>query len=195
MDVKLILGSQSPRRKEILSYFSLPFVQIPSLFNEDSIQYAGDPKNYATTLSQHKAHELASRFPEYVILTADTIVHLNGKVYNKPGNPLEAQQMLKDFSGNWQEVYTAVTVRRHDTFFSDIEETRILFHNLTDAQITHYHKSCNSLDKAGGYSIQHSGGLIVSRMEGCYDNVLGLPINTLRKLLLKMGIDLWLYLK
>jgi septum formation protein len=192
--MRLILGSQSPRRKEILSYFAIPFVQIPSAFNEESVEFLGDPINYAQELSLKKAQEIAPRFPGDVVLTADTVVYLDGKIFNKPKSEQEAFDMLRCFSGRWQQVFSAVTVQKNQKSFSACEETKILFHPLTDEQIRLYHQSISFSDKAGGYAIQGAGSILVSRIDGCYYNVMGLPINVVKDLLLNVGIDLWKHL-
>ena len=191
----IILGSQSPKRREILGHFSIPFVVVPSAFDEESIPYEGNPGQHALILSQKKNEVLQKQYPNEVILTADSVVYSDGKLYNKPANEEEAFSFLSAFSGKWQSVFTGVTVSRGPMVYSDIEETKILVNNLTPEQIKKFHSSIFTLDKAGGYTIEKSGILIVSRLEGCYDNVLGLPINTTRKLLLKVGIDLWDFLK
>ncbi len=191
----IILGSQSPKRREILGHFSIPFVVVPSDFDEESIPYEGNPGQHALILSQKKNEVLQKQYPNEVILTADSVVYSDGKLYNKPANEEEAFSFLSAFSGKWQSVFTGVTVSRGPLVYSDIEETKILVNNLTPEQIKKFHSSIFTLDKAGGYTIEKSGILIVSRLEGCYDNVLGLPINTTRKLLLKVGIDLWDFLK
>lgn len=193
--MKIILGSQSPRRREIMSFFSLPFIQVASDFDEDSIPFEGNPAKHAMLLSRKKAETLSVRFPKDVILTADSVVFCKGKLYNKPRDEHEAADFLTTFSGNWQSITTGVTVRRGPEVYTDFEETKLLFHTLTPDQINKFHTHCYFLDKAGGYAIEKSGNLIVSRMEGCYYNVMGLPINTVQKLLLKAGIDLWDFLK
>jgi septum formation protein len=190
----LILGSQSERRKEILSYFSLPFVQIPSHFDEAKIEFLGDPKQYAMTLSSKKADTLAEQFQDRLILTADTVVFFKEKIYNKPTSKEHAHAMVKSLAGHWHTVVTAVTVRQSNVIVTDCEETRILLQPLTDAQINVYHSCCHFLDKAGGYAIQKGGSMIVSQIEGCYYNVMGLPVGLIRTLLLGFGIDLWDYL-
>ncbi len=193
--MQIVLGSQSPRRKEIMSFFSLPFVQVPSNFDEESVPFAGDPARHAITLSQKKAETLSSRFPKEVILTADSVVFYGGKLFNKPADEKEAFDILRLLCGNWHQVFTGVTVRQGEKSFSAFEETKLLFKKLSDAEIEKFHRHCYFLDKAGGYAIEKSGNLIVDRIEGCYYNVLGLPINKTRDLLLKLGIDLWDFLK
>lgn len=193
--MQIILGSQSPRRREILEYFSLPFVQVASEFDEDSIPFKGDPAAHATLLSQKKAETLAKRYPKDVILTADSVVFCKGKLYNKPADEHEAFQFLSKICGEWQQVITGVTARRGSEIHSGHEETKLLLNRLSPEQIRKFHSHCYFLDKAGGYAIEKSGNLIVSRIEGCYYNVLGLPIQVTRNLLLKLGIDLWDFLK
>lgn len=192
--MQIILGSASPRRREIMGYFSLPFIQVPSNFDEESIEYQGDPAAYATTLSQKKAAVLAEGYSKEIILTADSVVFCDGRLYNKPANEKEAFRYLEELGGRWHSVYTGITVRKGSQTYSAHEETRLLFHKLTPEQIQKFHRHCYFLDKAGGYAIEKSGNLIVSRIEGCYYNVLGLPINTTRNLLLNVGIDLWDFL-
>lgn len=191
----LILGSQSPRRREILGYFSLPFVAISPNFDEEALPFTGDPILYAQTLAKGKAESLASQYRDHLILTADTIVYRGGKIYGKPAGPDEAFNFLKELSGHWHQVYTAVHLIHPHGSLSGIEETKVLFNELSDKQIHSYYRNLPYEDKAGGYSIQGAGGVIVKRIEGCYYNVMGLPINTVRDLFNQVGIELWDYLK
>lgn len=185
--MRITLASTSPRRKEILSYFTLPFeVKAPN-FEEKSIPFGGDPIAYASALAQGKARSLEADSP---VLGADTIVVHRGQVFGKPANDEEAFENLCILSGQWHSVITAVS----DGTTTLTEETRVLFRRLTPDQIRRYVKAIKSSDKAGGYAIQMSGSLIVQRIEGCYYNVLGLPIGALHDLLLTQGIDLWDYL-
>lgn len=192
---QLVLGSQSPRRKEILGYFSLPFTQATPPFDEEAVPYHGNPIAYATELSSGKALSLAPRFSTEIILTADTIVWKEGKLYGKPRNSAEAFEFLSELAGSWHSVFTAVTVKKGDKLWSGTEETRVLFNALSPDEIRHYYTKLHLSDKAGGYAVQMAGGLAINRIEGCYYNVMGLPINTVRRLLLNAGVDLWDYLK
>lgn len=192
--MKLILGSQSPRRKEILEFFSIPFTQAPPSFDEEAVPFNGDPEEYVRTLSQGKGKALLAKFPDSVILTADTVVFHNGKVYNKPKDREEAFQNLVELAGQWHSVYTGVTILNQDKVVSQVEETRVLFNELTPQQIDHYLAQIPWADKAGGYAIQMSGGLIVKKIDGCYYNVKGLPINTVDQLLRHFGFALWEHL-
>lgn len=190
----VILGSGSPRRKEILSYFSLPFIQKSSDFDEESIPFEQDPEKYVTTIARGKAEALARAFPEDIILTADTTVFCEGKIYNKPRSEEEACEAINSLVGRWHLVYTGVVVRQNEREYYQAEGSRVLFNQLNKEQVRHYISKTRWQDKAGGYAIQMAGGLLVRKIDGCYYNILGLPINTLEWLLKHVGIELWDYL-
>jgi septum formation protein len=192
--MRVILGSQSPRRREILSYFSLPFEQHSPHFAEERVPFNGDPILYASTLSEGKGASLTSQFPRAVILTADTVVFKEGKIYNKPANEEENLAMLKELIGSWHSVFTAVTASLGKRQVTRVEETRVEFQSLGVEKLKLYHKYFKGCDKAGGYSIQMGGSLIVKRMEGCFYNAMGLPLQALQAVLKEVGIDLWHFL-
>lgn len=193
--MEIILGSSSPRREEILRFFSVPFVQISPPFEEDTILFEGNPSLYVETLAKEKANSLFSTHPDKLIITADTTVFYNGKIYNKPKDYLEAVSFLKELSGQWHSVFTGICMVSKGIFETQVEETKILFHTLQDEEIHQYLSHINFLDKAGSYAIQQGGAVIVKKIEGCYYNVMGLPLTPLRELLLKAGINLWHHLK
>ncbi len=190
----IVLGSTSPRRREILSYFSLPFETAAPVFDEEAVLFQSNPETFVCTLSAGKAQSLQSTYPESMILCADTIVYFEGKIYGKPKTQEEACRSLSELVGKWHAVYTGMTVRQGDRAIHQAELTRVLFNDLTEEQIAHYVARTNWADKAGGYAIQSAGGLIVRKIDGCYYNVMGLPINTLEALLKQFGIELWNYL-
>lgn len=192
---QLVLGSQSPRRKEILGFFSLPFTTAVSDFDEDSVSFRGDPAEYVCEIASSKAHALADKFPHSFILTADTTVYLKGKIYGKPKDAEEAFTFLSELEGKWHSVLTGVSLLNGKKLWTTSEETKVLFNPMTPDEIRHYHKALHCSDKAGGYAIQMGGGLAVKKIDGCYYNVMGLPINSIRELLLNVDIDLWDYLK
>lgn len=193
--MEFILGSQSPRRVEILGYFSLPFRQVASHFDEESVPFTGDPAHYATALSMEKAKVLRVSFPEAIILTADTVVSIDGLLLGKPKDDAEGLKMLNLLQGRTHSVITAVSVVSPMGEASGHEETKVICNSLTPEEIRHYMQKHTLTDKAGGYAIQKSGSLLVKGIEGCYYNVCGLPVNTVRTVLQKIGIDLWDYLK
>jgi septum formation protein len=193
--MRLILGSQSPRRKEILSHFNLPFEQFTSDFIEESVLFKGDPGAYAQAISDGKSETLRPLFPDAVIITADTVVYSQGKTYGKPRDEEESFSFLQELAGQWQSVYTAVTVRHNQKTFQGIEETRVLLNDMTAEEIRLYQNRLHLFDKAAGYAVQLPGGIAVNRIEGCFFNVMGLPLNTLRRLLKHLDINLWEYMQ
>lgn len=191
----IILASGSPRRKEILSFFNFSFKTVESNFDERKVKFISDPKSYAIEIAEKKALNLNDEFFEDIIIAADTIVYANNKIYTKPKDSKEAFEMLNELSNSWHQVFTAICVRHKDKIYKDIEGTDILFHALDEKQMKKYHETFYFSDKAGGYAIQKAGSIIIKKMVGCYYNVMGLPINTLKTLLLNVGIDLWDFLK
>ena len=192
---ELILGSQSPRRREILNFFSVPFIQAASDFDETRVPFHGDPEAFVREVAIQKAASLLESYPDHPILTADTVVAMDGRLFLKPESPEEAFGMLKELSGKKHSVFTGVCVTRGKERFSGVEEAFVKFHSLSDSEIHAYHESFHPFDKAGAYAIQRGGSVIVKRIEGCYYNVMGLPLNTTRSLLAKIGINLWDFLK
>jgi septum formation protein len=138
---------------------------------------------------------LNERFPSQPIVTADTIVFLNGQLFMKPDSLEEAFIMLSELAGKEHTVFTGVCVAQGSNHWVEAEQTLVEFNELADFQIHEYHQQYNPLDKAGSYAIQGGGAIIVKRIVGCYYNIMGLPINTTRRLLSNVGIDLWKYIK
>jgi septum formation protein len=134
------------------------------------------------------------KHPNSVLLTADTVVYKEGRIFQKPESLLEAAAMLKELSGCEHQVFTGVSVMAHQKQWIRAEMTTVEFCQLSHAQIQAYVKALQPLDKAGSYAIQGGGGLIVKRIEGCYYNVMGLPLQTTAELLKAAGIDLWSFL-
>lgn len=193
--MRLILGSQSPRRREILSFFSIPFDQISPEFDEESVVFNHNPAEYATEIALGKAKSLVIQYPDRWVLTADTVVYKGGKSYAKPKDLAEAKQFIRELSGGWHEVCTALVFAKNQLFTTDYAITKVLFAKLNDQQIDHYLTAIHWADKAGGYAIQLAGSLLVERLEGCYYNVMGLPIQKMAALFKAQGIDLWEWLK
>ncbi|MFA6118975.1 MAG: nucleoside triphosphate pyrophosphatase [Parachlamydiales bacterium] len=191
----LILASTSPRRKEILNFFSLKFKVIPSNFDETEVKFVKDAKSYVLEIAEKKALALDERFFNDIIISADTIVYAHNKIYTKPNNAEDAKRILEELSNSWHEILTAVCIKHKNRIYKDVEKTKVLFHDLDEIKIKKYHNAIYFSDKAGGYAIQKAGSIIIKKMIGCYYNAMGMPINTLNKLLMKAGIDLWDYLK
>ncbi len=193
--MEILLGSSSPRRQEILRFFSIPFTQISPSFAEETVTFLGNPIEYTETLSCKKAEVLAFCYPDKAILTADTTVFCKGIIYNKPENKQQAISFLENLSGSWHSVFTSLTLFHKGIFSTLTEETKILFRPLSSEKIRLYVEQIRFSDKAGGYAIQQSGALAIEKIEGCYYNVMGLPLGSLDKLLLSIGINLWEHMR
>ena len=194
MTLPLILASESPRRLEILRSFTIPFEVVPHTFDERSVHWDGAAHEFAQTLSRSKAINVAERFPSRTVIAADTIVVIDGEFLGKPKDRDDAVRMLRLLAGQWHHVITGVSLVSSETIKSRTDETKVFLQPLTDSQINAYLDLNVWKDKAAGYAIQGAGAILVQRIEGCYYNVIGLPVVPLASMLSEIGIDLWRYL-
>ena len=186
--MELILASQSPRRRELLGLFGLPFTICVADIDE-TMDFGKDPADEVARVSRCKA--LATvRGEDAVVIAADTIVVCEGKVLGKPHSPEEAERMLGLLSGRDHQVMTGVTVLRgnHERVFTEI--TDLHFRALTEKEITRYVRSGEPMDKAGAYGIQGGAALFCERMSGDYYNVMGLPVCRLGQVLKELAPEL-----
>lgn len=184
--MKVILASKSPRRVEILEKIVKEFEVVQSNFDENTIDFKGDIEKYVKDLSRNKAIEVSKRLNEpSIVIAADTVVFQDGKVLEKPKNEEDAFSMLSSLSGNTHKVYSGICLINtyDDTVVTDCDCTEVKFSELNPRQIRNYINSGEPMDKAGAYGIQGLGGAFVERIEGCYYNVMGLPLNKLYKAL------------
>lgn len=175
----IILGSQSPRRKELLAGLDIEFTTkvIPGL--EETYPDTLQGEEIPIYLAEQKADAYTLEDND-LLITADTIVWLNGHVYGKPADEAEAREMLRSLSGKTHDVITGVCVRTNKKNVSFASTTKVRFAELTDAEIEHYVNKYRPMDKAGAYGIQEWIGYIgVEHIEGSYFNVMGLPIQRL----------------
>jgi septum formation protein len=177
---RLILSSNSPRRQELLRNLGYTF-EVKIFPTDESYPSGLSPEAIAC----HIAEQKALAFPEQdirdrIIITADTIVSLEGKIFGKPATPAEAVEMLRKLSGNTHQVITAVCLRSASGIKSFCEVTDVTFKVLTDSEITYYVNTLQPMDKAGAYGIQEWIGMIgVIALKGSYFNVVGLPVHRL----------------
>lgn len=190
-----ILASGSPRRSEILSGLGLDF-KVYKSDAEDSYDRKNEaPCDYAMNLSRLKATDVAKRVEKLndtLIIGADTIVVKDNDILGKPTNINDAESMLRGLSGKVHKVITGVTVIHMPTkkIVSGFEETKVYFKEISDAEIKGYLKHKEYADKAGAYGIQGLGALFVKSIEGCYFNVVGLPVYKLNELLETFGFNI-----
>lgn len=172
----VILASGSPRRKELLEKLEIPFT-IQTVDVEEEIPDEIEPIETAKFLAQLKgdAHDHFAK--HHIVISADTVVLVNGKVLGKPENKEEAIIMLKTLSNSSHQVITGVCIRANNASHLFDVSTKVTFGNLSENEIDHYVNSGNANDKAGAYGIQDWIGLIgITRIEGSYYNVMGFPV-------------------
>jgi septum formation protein len=180
----LVLASASPRRKELLSILGIPFTVIPSSIDE--IPTPGEsPETFVVRIAKEKCAEVASRVSHSVVLSADTVVTIDGEILGKPIDAHDAATMLRKLSGRDHWVYTAICVlhQEKEEMLEGLDRTRVWFVPLDDATIHDYIRRENVLDKAGAYAIQGYAGVFIPKIEGNYFNVMGLPLPLVHSLL------------
>ena len=186
--MNLILASASPRRKELLGLFRIPFViRVADIDETMSLDYPAFDE--VAELSMRKAAAV-DRADDDVVIAADTIVVCNGKVLGKPRSEEDAVDMLRLLSGRDHQVMTGVTVLRGEKSMTFTEVTDLHFRDLTEKEIRAYVATGEPMDKAGSYGIQGDAALFCTHMVGDYYNVMGLPVCRLGQVLRKMAPDL-----
>lgn len=188
--MKIVLASQSPRRRELLARMGVEEFEVCPSADEETAPDGLTPDRLVEYLSADKARRAAGRFArEDIIIAADTVVAVDGRVLGKPRSRQEAVEMLTLLSGRSHTVYTGVTVCRGDVTRTEHERTRVTFRPLTGAEIETYVDTKEPMDKAGSYGIQGLGCLLVQGIEGDYYNVVGLPVCRLGQMLRSVGFD------
>ncbi len=187
--MKIVLASQSPRRKELLGRMGLEFVTQASKIDESAFDGL-EARELVATLSREKAQWIARQLDgETLVIGADTVVVRDGAALGKPKDAEDAVAMLLSLSGRDHQVCTGVTVCRGDRVLTQVEETQVTFRNLTETEVRQYVSTGEPMDKAGAYGIQGLGGLLVEGIRGDYSNVGGLPVCRLGQMLKVFGVD------
>ena len=184
---KIILASQSPRRAEILRMIGMSFKVESSNIHEE-INQKIKQNEIPINLSKAKAEEISHKYPDKIIIGADTVVVFNKKIFGKPKDKNESKEMLKTLSGNCHEVITGVTIMNEKLgivkTFS--ETTKVFVQKIPTKQIEFYVNNYNTLDKAGSYGIQEWFSVWIKKINGCYYNVMGLPVSKLYRHLVEI---------
>ncbi|MBU4534051.1 MAG: Maf family protein [Eubacteriales bacterium] len=190
MHYQLVLASASPRRRELLSNIGLDFIVIPGNIDEPLLD-GMSPSEQVEALALAKARFVAGPFSDGVVLGADTIVVLDGRMLGKPANASEAITMLQFLQGREHVVYTGVALvdvsTGRDATLS--ESTRVHFAPLDRPTIEWYVSTGEPMDKAGAYGVQGLGSMFIEGINGCYFNVVGLPLRRVALMLKEFGID------
>ena len=206
---QIILASQSPRRKELLEQIGLEFEICPAKGEEVITKTI--PEEVVMELSKQKAEEVAAMVSSFgeehkdittpsdlLVIGADTVVAYDGKILGKPVDEADAKRMLTMLSGNTHSVFTGVTLvlidksgRAGELVF--YEKTNVKMHQMTEAEIDRYIATGEPMDKAGSYGIQGKCAIYIEKIDGDYNNVVGLPITRIYQELKKIGIDIYLW--
>lgn len=189
--MSIILASQSPRRRQLLGQIGLDHFIVRPARGEEIMDPALSPAQLVEELSRQKAREVAGASdPGDLVIAADTVVAIDGRVLGKPHDREEACAMLSALSGREHTVYTGVTVCRDDRMLTQHEATQVRFRSLSPREIRAYVDSGEPMDKAGAYGVQELGALLVEGIRGDYFNVVGLPLCRLGQMLSQFGVEL-----
>ena len=194
-DIRFILASQSPRRRQLLALLGYPFEIVVPDVDEDVHLEAG-PATYVLRTAQQKAEAVAQKLPvpsaalRSIIIAADTTVDLGGDILAKPVDAADASAMLHRLSARTHRVHTGVAVRLGDRTAADTITSLVTFTPLSAEMIEWYVATGEPLDKAGGYAVQGAGGVLVQRVQGSVSNVIGLPLHTVVRLAADLGVVL-----
>jgi septum formation protein len=185
--VRVILASQSPRRRQLLDLIGIAHEVQPADIDESYL--AGErPREHAERLARGKTAVIAAREPDALVIGSDTIVVVDGDVLGKPASENDAVRMLARLAGRSHVVITAVAVSWRGETRSAVEEVGVTFHPMTRTEIDAYIATGEPMDKAGAYGIQGYGATIVARVDGDYFAVMGLPLQRLTRVLGSLGI-------
>ncbi len=187
--MKIILASQSPRRRELLERMGISEFEIIPARGEENIVPGLTPEALVEALSRQKCLEVAAVHREALVIAADTVVAVEGRVLGKPRSKAEAEEMLSLLSGREHRVCTGLSLSQGGRLRTGHEATAVRFRPLTREEIRRYVSTGEPMDKAGAYGIQGYGCLLVEGIVGDYYNVMGLPVCRLGRMLAEFGAD------
>jgi septum formation protein len=185
--MRVILASQSPRRRDLLNLIGIAHTVCPADIDETP-RPGESPIACVERLARAKARRIATGEPDALVIAADTIVVIDDHILNKPVDTNDARRMLRTLQGRRHDVYTAVCVTRAGREAAGVEDTGVWFRALDDQAIDAYIATGEPMDKAGAYGIQGYGATIVERVDGDFFTVVGLPLVRLTRLLAEIGI-------
>jgi septum formation protein len=194
MKKRIILASTSARRHFLAEKMGLEFEAVPSDYEED-MTLDLSPEELVMTLAFGKAESVAKKYEHGIVIGVDTIVVFNNRKLGKPKDKEDAFNMLKSFSGKAQDVYSGIALIDCESgkIIKDYEVTKVKFRELDDSEINAYINTGEPFGKAGAYAIQELASIFIERVEGCYPNIMGLPVQKLYQNLKKMGVNIFEY--
>jgi MAF protein len=184
----IVLGSTSPRRNELLKRIVSDFKIVAPLFDERTL--VCDNNHYALEEAKHKALSIIDKIDkDDCLITVDTIVYFNNKIYGKPSDKNDAFKMLKELANHTHEVISGYTIIYKNSIITNEVFTKVTFNSFTDKEIQHYIDSINVFDKAGSYSFQDDDNFhLIKKVEGSTTNVMGFPLDEIEKELKKLKL-------
>lgn len=189
MEIKYILASKSPRRRELLGEVIKSF-DIVTREVDETLPEGIHPREGVEILAIRKGAVVAKDAPEAIVISSDTLVELGGVALGKPQDEADAYRMLRTLSGKAHNVHTGVAIHAGGKVYSGVASTAVYFREMTDEEIYGYIATGDPMDKAGSYGIQNGGGLFVTKYDGDYDTVVGLSVKLVKKLLEKAEKEL-----
>ncbi len=190
LKTNFVLASRSPRRYDILKQMGLQFETRPSKVDEDEFDNSIAPMDFVMNLAFRKALKVSQAITEGIVIGADTVVVIDGEILGKPQSEKEAIEMLTRLSGKEHSVFTGLALLEVPSGRKSISfaETKVQFRSLERTEIEKYAATGEPLDKAGAYGIQGKGAILVEKIDGCYYNVVGLPVAKLINMLKEFGV-------
>ncbi|OCA71828.1 septum formation protein Maf [Chryseobacterium contaminans] len=186
--MKLLLASQSPRRKELLSSLGFEF-EVVKIDCEEIIPEHINIENAAAYLAELKADAFRSLIADEVLLTADTVVAIDQQILGKPTDETDACNMLRSLSGRTHQVYTGITIKTADKTFTETDVADVTFDEITDEEIQYYIQKYKPFDKAGSYGIQEWLGMAkIKSLTGSFYTIMGLPTHLVYKILKEISV-------
>ncbi len=177
----IVLASASPRRKELLSLITDDFIVVPSDLDETTD--IKDARELVSFLAREKARDIAKRYPDSTVIGADTVVVVGDEILGKPKDTDDARRMIELLSGSTHTVLTGVCVIKNGIEKTDVCKTAVTFNEISEAELEHFFQTEEVLDKAGAYAIQGGAAKFISKIDGCYFNIVGLPVSMVYQML------------
>ena len=188
---RIVLASGSPRRQELLNRIGITDFDIRVPQTDEHYPAGLTPAQIVEYISREKADAAAKLCtPEEIVITADTMVFLDGRRLGKPRDEADALRMLSALQGRHHTVCTGVTVRQGERLLTRAQSTQVWFREAATEELKHYIRSGEPMDKAGAYGVQGLGALLVERIDGDFFNVMGLPVLLLSRMLAEFGVTL-----
>lgn len=189
---KIILASRSKARQKLLKQIGLKFMVAGSGANEIKV-LRGRCSDFVIKNALRKANDVTRKFDSGIVIAADTVVLAGKRIIGKPASLADAYRALRILTRRPQWVYTGIAVIDIDNgkIFTDYEKTKVYMYPLSDRQIGNYFKKISPFDKAGSFDVQGPGSIFIDRIEGCFYNIVGLPLAKLAKILKKTGVEMF----